>query len=188
MLLRPAVELDSPLRLVCTEGKAEDLEGELGKFGLDVVLSDSPLSPRVRVRAYSHLLGSSGVAIFGRGDRSRRYRIGFPGSLDGAPMLLPGEGTFLRRQMEGFFENAGIRPAIVGEFEDSALMKVFGQRGFGFFPAPEVIADEVARHYRVRPLGLLEGIEERYYAITVERKIRHPGVLAISDAARSGLG
>jgi LysR family transcriptional activator of nhaA len=188
ILLRPATELDGPLHLVCTEGKAEDLEGELGRFGLDVVLTDSPLSPRVRVKAYSHLLGSCGVTLFSRGDVSRRYRKGFPRSLDGAPMLLPGEGTVLRRQLESWFDRQGVRPVVVGEFEDSALMKVFGQRGLGLFPVPEFIADEVSRHYRVRPVAPLEGVEERFYAITVERRIRHPGVLAICDTAREHLG
>jgi LysR family transcriptional activator of nhaA len=186
-LVRPALSLEEPLRLVCREGRAEVLEGELGRFGLDVVLTDTPLSPAVRVKAFSHPLGACPVALFAKGDLVRRYGAEFPSSLDGAPFLLPATGTVARSQLDAGFDRIGVRPSVVGEFDDSALMKVFGQRGLGIFPAPEMIADEVCRQYRVKRLGILEGAEERLFAITLDRRIRHPAVAAICESARDQL-
>ncbi len=144
-----------------------------------------PPTRGVKVRAFSHLLGETEIALFGRADLARKVRRGFPGSLAEVPMLLPAENTVLRRSLDQWFDASGIRPNVVAEFEDSALMKVFGLRGRGAFPAASIIATEIEREYRVRQLGLLPGVHERLYAVTVERRIKHPAVMAICDAART---
>jgi LysR family transcriptional activator of nhaA len=116
-----------------------------------------------------------------------RLRRRFPQSLTGAPMLLPGEGTVVRRQLDDWFQATDIRPVVVGEFDDSALMKAFGEQGAGVFVGPTVIAEEIRRQYRVQPLGGIDAVRERFYAISYERRIKHPAVAAIAEAARSGL-
>jgi len=175
----------APVRLVCREDKPDRLIAELALHNLDVVLSDSPAPPHVNVKAFSHLLGDYSVTFFGKGEAAARHREGFPRSLNGAPLLLPTENTMLRRTLDDWMEAEGIRPAIVGEFEDSALLMAFGQRGAGLFPAPSPIAAEVERQYRVQEVGVLPGVRERLYAVSVERRIKHPAVAAIRDAARA---
>ena len=186
-LLEPALKLPEPIRLVCREDKPERLLAQLAVHDLDVVLSDGPVAPSLSVRAFSHLLGECGVMFFARAGLAASRRRKFPMSLDGAPMLLPTENTSLRRSLDQWFNARGIQPRIVGEFEDSALLKVFGQTGLGIFPAPSVIADEVQRQYQVRPVGRVDEVRERFYAISVERKLKHPAVIAISEEARHKL-
>jgi LysR family transcriptional activator of nhaA len=186
-LLRPALGRPDPVHLICREDRAEALEAELGSYSLDLVLADAPLSPRVRVRAYSHSLGASPVGFFATGAHSRKLRTGFPRSLDGFPVLLPAEDNAVRRALDAWFDRRGIVPHVVGEFEDSALMKVCGQRDLGAFPSPLIISDEVCRQYRVRPIGVAEGVEEAFYAITPERHIDHPAVRTICEVARESL-
>lgn len=186
-LLEAAVHLPEPVQITCEEGKLDYLLMELAGHRLDVVLSDQPLGAMVNVRAYSHLLGQCGVTVFGTAALARKYRAQFPKSLDGAPMLLPMRNTSLRRAMDQWFDSEGIQPKVVGEFEDSALLKVFGTEGAGLFAAPSAIEKEVCRQYRVRPIGELPKLQERYYAISAERKLRHPAVVAISEAARQEL-
>ena len=183
-LLEPALRLAEPVRLVCREDKAELLAAELARHELDVVLTDAPLSPLAGVKAYSHLLGECGVTILAPSASAARLRRGFPGSLDGTPFLLPTEGTALRRSLDQWFDAQGIRPAVAIECEDSALLKAFAQRGAGAFAAPSVLADEVARQHGVRRIGEAGSVRERFYAVTVERRIRNPAVAAISQAAR----
>lgn len=182
-LLEPAFKLPEPVRVQCIEDKPERLLAELAIHGLDLVLADAPFGPTVKVKAYSHLLGECGVSIFGVEPLARAYRRGFPLSLGGAPFLLPTADTTLRRLLDQWFEAQGIRPQIVGEFEDSALLKVFGQSGTGLFAVPSAIEAEVRRQYGVRLVGRVE-VRERFYAITVERKIKHPAVVAITEVAR----
>lgn len=186
-LLEPALHLEDSVQLLCDEGKLNDLLMELAAHRLDLVLSDSPIGSTVNVKAYSHLLGESSVTIFGESKLAAKYRRGFPMSLDGAPTLLPLGITALRRSLDHWFESQGIRPRIVGEFEDSALLKVFAQKGAGVFAAPSVIKEEICRQYRVRPIGEIVEVHERYYAISIERKLKHPGIVAIFDNARKGL-
>ena len=186
-LLRPALELDDPVHLVCNEGKLDDLLAELALHRLDLVLADAPISPTVNVRAFNHPLGECSVSVFAAPDLARKYRRRFPDSLDGAPMLLPGDKTSARRALDQWFDTAGVQPQIVAEFEDSALLKVFGQAGLGLFPAPSAIEDEIRRQYGVKLVGRLDEVRERFYAISVERRLRHPAVLAISNAARDEL-
>jgi LysR family transcriptional activator of nhaA len=177
--------LGNPVRLVCREDKPDRLIAELALHNLDVILTDSPAPPHVNVKAFSHLLGEYGVTLFGKPEAASRLRAGFPGSLNGAPLLLPTENTMLRRSLEEWLSSSGITPEVIGEFEDSALLMAFGQRGAGFFPAPSPIAAEVERQYKVTAVGVVPGVSERLYAISVERRITHPAVTAICDAARA---
>ncbi len=183
-LLEPALNLPERVRLVCYESTQTELLAKLAIHELDLVLSDSPIGPGVQVRAFNHVLGECGVSIFGTRDLADSYRRRFPTSLDGAPFLLPTSTTALRRELEHWFDAEDIRPAVVGEFDDSALLKVFGQAGAGLFAAPDVIEKEIRRQYGVRVIGRVESMKERFYAISVERKVKHPAVVAIADAAR----
>jgi LysR family transcriptional activator of nhaA len=187
-LIEPALKLKDPYRIICREGTNSELLGALAVHDIDVMLSDGPIDPAVNVKAFNHLLGECGVSLFGIPQLAAKYRAGFPQSLDGAPFLLPTSNATARRLLDEWFESKNIQPAIVAEFEDSALMKVFGQRGLGLFAASSVIAAEVQRQYGVRTIGRLEGVTERYYAISLDRKLKHPAVVAISDAARARLG
>ena len=186
-LIEPAIQLKEPVRVICREGRTDRLLAELAIHNLDVVLSDAPIPPAVKIRAYNHLLGESRVTFMASDRLARNCRKGFPESMNGAPILLPAEGTTLRGTLEQWFDTLEIRPMIVGEFEDSALLKAFGQAGVGIFAVPSVIQDEVRRQYGVEPIGVAEGIVERFYAISLERKIRHPAVEAICIAAKSVL-
>jgi LysR family transcriptional activator of nhaA len=186
-ILQPALTLDEPVHLVCREDAADVLLAELSNHQLDLVVMDSPVPPTVRVKAYSHLLGSCGVTFFGAGGLAARYRRGFPKCLDLAPMLLPTEGSALRRALDQWFQAHSVRPFIVGEFEDSALLKTFGQAAAGVFPAPTAIEKEVRRQYRATILGRTDEVVERFYAISVERKLRNPAVVAITETARKQL-
>ncbi len=186
-ILEPALRLAEPLRLEGIEDTPERLLAELAVFGLDVVLADAPVGPAVRVRAYNHLLGECSVSVFGADRLAKAYRRGFPRSLNGAPFLLPRQQSALRLALDDWFERAEARPHIVGEFDDSALMEVLGQAGLGLFPAPSPIAGEVCRQYDVRCVGTIESVRQRFYAITVDRKLKHPAVIAICEAARRKL-
>ncbi|MBK6690249.1 MAG: transcriptional activator NhaR [Deltaproteobacteria bacterium] len=186
-LLEPALRLDPPTQLVCREDKTERLLAELSLHSYDLVLADSPVTGSVRVRAFNHLLGECSVTAFGTKTLAERHRRGFPRSLDGAPVLLPTDNTLLRRSLDQWIETQNIRPRVVAEFEDSALLKVFGQKGEGIFFAPTVIEEEIRRQYEVVPLGRVPEVRERFYAITVERRIKHPAALAICEAARGQL-
>jgi LysR family transcriptional activator of nhaA len=186
-LLEPALRLPEPVRLVLREDKAERLLADLAIHALDLVLADAPVASTVKVRAYSHLLGECGVTIFGAPRLAQAHRRRFPASLDGAPFLLPTENTALRRSLEQWFEMNDVRPATVAEVEDSAVLKVFGQSGVGLFAAPTVVEAEVRRQYQVGVVGRVDPIRERFFAISVERKLTHPAVLAITTAARQDL-
>jgi LysR family transcriptional activator of nhaA len=186
-ILEPALRLPEPVRLEGIEDTPERLLAELAVFGLDVVLADTPVGPTVRVRAHNHVLGECGVSIFGADRLARAYRRGFPRSLDGAPFLLPRQHSALRLALDDWFERESVRPHIVGEFDDSALMNALGQAGVGLFPAPSPITRELCRQFSVRSLGTLEAVRQRFYAITVDRKLKHPAVIAICEAARRKL-
>jgi LysR family transcriptional activator of nhaA len=186
-LLAPAFALGEAVHVVCREGKHDELLAELAVHRLDIVFSDAPISPTVSVRAFNHLLGGCGLSFFATAELASQYRHKFPASLEGAPLLAPIENTAVRRDLELWFHTEDIRPKIVGEFEDTALMKVFGQDGIGLFPAPTVIEEEVCRQYKVRVVGRTDAVRERYYAISVERRLKHPAVLAICEAAREML-
>lgn len=186
-LLEPALHIAGPVQLTCQEGKLEQLLAELAVYKLDVVLSDAPIGPLVKVRAFNHLLGECSVSFFGAPTLAAAYRQHFPQSLQHAPLLAPTGNTVLRRNLDQWFDEQGLHPIIVGEFEDSALLKVFGQQGLGLFTAPSVIEAEVKRQYNVEVIGRVDAVKERFYAITVNRKLRHPAVIAMSDTAQQNL-
>jgi LysR family transcriptional activator of nhaA len=186
-ILKSALDLEEPVKLVCYEGKLNDLLSDLALHRLDVVLADSPLTPQVNVRAFNHLLGECDVTVFGTAQMARKYKRGFPASLSGAPMLLPTHNTTMRRALEQWFDASDIRPDTVHEFEDSALLKVFGEAGEGMIVVPTAIAAQVGHQYSLKAIGRIPEIIERFYAISVERRLKHPAVLAISEAARKDL-
>lgn len=183
-LIEPAMKLPDPVRIVCREDQPDRLLAALAIHQVDVVLADAPAPPSVRVRAFNHLLGECGVAFFAAPELAQRLRPGFPGSLNGAPFLLPGDNTALRRSLEQWFLHKRIHLGEINEFDDSALLKVFGQGGAGVFASPTPIADEIARQYCVEVIGKTEEVKERFYAITVEKRLTNPAVVAISSAAR----
>ena len=182
-LIEPALHLPEPVQVICEQGKSDNLLAQLAVHSLDVILTDAPLSPTMKLRAFSHLLGESSVSFFGTPELVKAYRRGFPRSLDGAPFLLPGANTMLRRSLDQWFDAQGIHPQVRGEFADPALLKVFGQYGVGLFPVRTAVEGETRQHYQVRLLGRVEAIRERFYAISLERKLKHPAVIAID---RSG--
>jgi LysR family transcriptional activator of nhaA len=186
-LLAPALRLGSGVHLVCREDKTDRLLVALSTHELDVVLADTPMGAGVSVRAFNHLLGESGVTVFGDKALAAKLRPGFPGSLGGAPMLAPTTNTVMRRSLDQFFGARDIRPRIVAEFDDSALLKAFGESGTGVFPAPSVIEEEVCRSAHVRVVGRLAEVRERLYAISIEKRLKHPAVVAISETARHEL-
>lgn len=186
-LLQTALELDDPVQLVLHEGKTNDLLAALGVQEYDVVLTDAPLGPPVRVKAFNHLLGGCDIGFFAEPNLARRHRKGFPRSLDGAPLLLPTPNTTLRQSLDTWFASLDVRPTVTAEIEDTALMKVFGQHGVGIVAAPIVVADEIRRLHGMHLVGRTDDVREHFYAITVERRITHPAVAAIADAARGGI-
>ncbi len=183
-LLEPAFRLEEAPLVVCLEGDVEQLIGRLAVHEVDLVLADAPLTSALHVRAFNHLLGETELTFFAAPALARALRRGFPRSLDGAPVLLPGGRTAMRRALEQWFDARELRPRAVGEFDDSALLKAFGQAGHGAFAAPTAIGDEIERQYAVEAVGRAEGLFERFYAITIERRIRHPAVAAVAQAAK----
>jgi LysR family transcriptional activator of nhaA len=184
-VIEPALRLGTPVQLRCEEGKTEALLAQLATHALDLVLTDQPVPASMPIRAYSHLLSSGGVSFFASASLRERLVGSFPSCLDGQPMLVPTPGSQLRGALERFFRRHEIAPRIVAEFEDSALLKAFGERGEGVFAGPTVIAAEIQQHYQVAEVGRVDEIEEKFYAVTVERRISHPAVMAIEAAARA---
>lgn len=182
-LLEPALQLAEPLRLVCHEDSLERLLSELALHNIDLILSDAPVTGAMKVRAFNHLLGESIVAVFGTKELARKYRTDFPKSLDGAPFLIQSRASAVSRSLEAWFNAHDLHPAIRAEFDDSALMKVFGQAGEGLFAAPLVMADEICRQHELELVGEIPSVREHFYAISAERRIKHPAVLAISESA-----
>jgi LysR family transcriptional activator of nhaA len=186
-LLQPALRLDPPAHLVVREGKIEQLVAELATHRLDMVLADHPYNAPSSIRIFHHRLGEGGVTFFAAAPLAARLRRKFPESLDGAPALLPTDNTPMRGSLESWFESVGIRPRILAEFEDSALLKVFGADAQGFFAMPSVAVESLARRYGVRVIGATEDCRERFFAISAERRLKHPAVIEITRTARSDL-
>lgn len=186
-LLEPAMQVVQPPRIICREGKAADLLAELAVHRLDIVIADSPMPRSVDVRGFSHLLGECGLTFFATAELARQHAGAFPNCLNDAPLLLPGADVAVRPKLTRWLSDKHIRPRITGEFDDGALMKAFGQAGVGIFAAPSAIAEQVMRQHEVVSIGSTEELIEQFYAISVERKLTHPSVLAISHAARQEL-
>ena len=182
--LLPAMELSEHIHLVCQEGKEENLLSELAIHNLDVVLADVPIPSGLSVKAYSHLLYECGISFFAIDKLAAPLKEKFPYSLDKTPMLLPMVNTALRGRLDRWFDELDILPHIIGEFDDSALLKVFGQAGNGVFAAPQVIEKEILEQYQVEIIGRTNEVVEKFFAISVERIIKHPAVAAIFEAAR----
>ncbi len=186
-LLDPALHLPEPVRLVCREDGLERLLEALGRHELDVIISDAPLPPGGAVRAWDHALGVSDMTLLGTAELARARRRTFPASLDDAPLLLPLASTVLRRNLDAWFASLDVRPRIVAEAEDSALLKAFAADGMGLMFAPSVVAKIVSSRYGLVSAGATDAVRERYYAITGERRLVHPAIVAIREAARGGL-
>lgn len=186
-ILEPVTAMPEPVQMVCIEGKLDGLFAELTEHRLDLLISDAPLPPPLRVRAFNHLLGECMVTVFGTAALAKEFNRGFPRSLQGAPMLLPTPNTVLRRAVDQWFDSEGIRPKVVAEFEDSALLTTFGQKGLGMFVTPSVVEKEICEQFAVEIIGRLEAVKERFYVISLERRIKHPAVVEITREARQSL-
>jgi LysR family transcriptional activator of nhaA len=187
LLLKPAFDQGHAYRLVLRVDKTDRLLASLAVHALDLVLSDQPVPPSLALRAHGHLLGESGVTVFATTTLAKRYRRGFPHSLDQAPFVLQTENTALRTALDAWFVAARIRPRVVAEAEDMGMLQVLGQQGLGLFAAPTVAARAIERQHGVRAVGELGAVKERFFAVTVERKLRHPAAVAISSSARAEL-
>jgi LysR family transcriptional activator of nhaA len=186
-LLAPAFAVEEEVQITCVDGAPDRLLAELALHELDLVVSDFPAPPRLGMKAFNHLLGDCGVTFFATAALARRHRRGFPRSLTGAPLLIPAGNTTLRRSLERWFDAHDIHPRIRGEFADSALLKAFGGFGEGIFAAPTVVEAEVKRMYGVEVVGRERALREQFYAISVEKRIKHPAVLAITQTARDAM-
>ncbi len=186
-LLSPTLQMAEDIRLVCHEDRLESLFAELSIHKLDLVITDRPMPAEIGVKGFSHLLGESSTAFYACEELAEQFREGFPASLDGAPMLIPGVDSAQRFNLERWFALNGISPRIKGEFDDTALMKAFGQGGVGIFPAPAVISKEAFNQHGVEVVGQAEDLKVRYYAVSAERKLRHFAVVAISESAQHSL-
>ena len=186
-VLEPVMSMQENVKLICHEAPLVDLLADLSVHKLDLVLADAPISPTLNVKAYNHLLGESGITFFASKKEANRYRRRFPDSLDGAPMLMPTNSSSLRRALDQWFEREGIKPQIVAEIEDRALMKAFGEAGTGIFTTPTAVEDDVIAKYGVKVVARTNDIQERFYAISAERRIKHPAVATIAEAAKESL-
>ncbi len=183
-LIKPALYISNQVRVVCREDQADRLLAELAVNELDAVLADAPMGAEVKVRAFNHLLGECGVSFYATRKLAAAHRVRFPRSMERAPLLLPTGNTAIRPRLDQWFEKHGIRPSILGEFDDFALMRTFGEAGLGVIPAPSVLERELRRRYGFERIGRAENVRAQFYAISVERKIKNPAVAAICDTAR----
>lgn len=181
-LLEAALRLPERVKLVCYEDKFESLLGDLTVHKLDVVLTDRPAPSGTTLRVFSHLLGESDIALFGTPELAQRYRDNFPDSLNGAPLLLPTRNNLIRGRIDHWFETRSLRPDVVGEFDDNALLNTFGRSGLGLFPAPSALAADVHEQFGAEQIGKLDQVHEQFYAVSNERKIKHPAIEAILSA------
>jgi len=183
--LIPALHMDEPVRMICREATLDSLLAELAVHRIDLLLADRPIPATVSMRGSSHKLGECAVSFLATQKIKRHLKGGFPNCLNGAPILLPSSGNQLRSGIDQWLDKHRIRPRIIAEFDDSALMKAFGQRGEGIFVAPAAIKAEVERQYKVTAIGRVDAVRERFYAISAERRVLHPVVSTVVEAART---
>jgi LysR family transcriptional activator of nhaA len=183
-ILKPLFKLSSPVHVLCREGKLEDLLAQLATLRLDIVIADEPAPTSLKFKTFNHLLGTSSVTFCAVPPLARKLTQGFPKSLDNAPTLLPTQNANLRRALEEWFQSLRIKPWIVGEFEDAALMKVVAAEGQGVLPVPSVIAQEAVKRYKLKIVGITHKCQEQFYAITGERRLTHTAVVSITENAR----
>ncbi|MDJ0880106.1 MAG: transcriptional activator NhaR [Gammaproteobacteria bacterium] len=186
-VLEPVLQMSESINLICHEAPLVDLLADMSVHKLDAVLSDSPLNPSLNIRAYNHSLGESGITFFAIPRQAKKLEKNFPENLNDFPFLMPSKSSTLRRNLENWFEQQGIKPRVVAEFEDRALMKAFGERGTGVFTSPQTMEKDVLEKYGVRVIGRTEEVREHYYIISPERRIKNPAVTAITEAARNYL-
>lgn len=186
-LIEPALHLGERVQVICREGRPERLLRDLAVHEMDVILSDAPMPPSLNVKAFSHLLGECGISFFAKPELAPVLRRRFPRSLHGAPFLLPSGNTTFRRSLDQWFEEQGVHPAMLGEFDDFALLRTFAEAGMGAFAAPAVLDREMKAGYGLTKFGHTDAVRGRFYAISVERRLRHPAVVAISEAGRQNL-
>jgi len=186
-ILKPALQIPEPVRMICREASLDALLAELAVHRLDLVLADRPIPPTVSTRGFSHKLGECAVSFFATEKLEKKLIGDFPRCLDGAPLLLPSSGNQLRSGIDQWLDKHRIHPHMIAEFDDSALMKAFGQEGAGIFIAPAAIEAEVELQYQVTAIGRVDEVKEPFYAISVERRILHPVVSAVMEAARESL-
>ncbi|MDO8834156.1 MAG: transcriptional activator NhaR [Vicinamibacterales bacterium] len=183
-LIEPALGLSQPVQLICREDRSlEGFLGDLAVHNVDIVVADAPAGPGLAVRLQSYLLRECGTSFFGSRPLASSLRKRFPMSLDGAPFLLPGRDAVLRRSLERWFESQNVRPRIVAEIDDHALVKVLGQTGLGVFASPSIVDAEVRKHYDVQVIGRVDGLRQRFYVVSADRRLSHPAVVAICQAA-----
>ena len=187
-VIKPVLFIEEQMHLICREGKLASLLSELSVNQLDLVIADRPMPTNLNVRAYNHLLGESNLAIFGTKTLLESHQdLSFPDVLNNAPFLMPGEDFTFQEKLISWFESNKLYPNVVGEFDDSALLKSFGQAGVGFFAAPAAIAEYICQQYGVEKIGVVEGVVEELYAITTQRRITHPAVVAINTVATENI-
>jgi LysR family transcriptional activator of nhaA len=184
-LLEPILAVDPTMRLICREGSVQDLLAALALFRIDVVLADAPIAPGLKIKGFSHLLGETGLTFFAAGELLKRHPGRFPKRLDRAPFLAPGEGAVQRRLLEDWFERSEIRPTVRAEFDDSALLHAWGAKGIGFFAGPTSVEKEIREQFGVEVVGRDAGLRERIYAITPDRRLKHPAVVTLVEQART---
>ena len=183
-VLKPALQMPAPVRMICREASLDTLLAELAVHRLDLVLADRPIPATVSTRGFSHKLGECAVSFFATAKLKKKLKGDFPRSLDGAPILLPSSGSQLRSGIDQWLDKHRIHPRMIAEFDDSALMKAFGQEGAGIFIAPAAIKAEVEWQYQVTEIGRVDEVKERFYAISIERRVLHPVVSIVVEAAR----
>jgi LysR family transcriptional activator of nhaA len=186
-ILEPALQMSEPVRMICHEASLDSLMAELAIHRLDLVLADRPIPPTVSTRGFSHKLGECAISFFATEALKKKLKGDFPRCLDGAPLLLPSGGNQLRSGIDHWLDKHRLYPRVIAEFDDSALMKAFGQEGSGIFIAPAAIEAEVERQYQVTAIGQIEDVKERFYAISVERRVKHPVVSIVLKTAREKL-
>lgn len=186
-LLEPALKLAEPIRLICREGRLESLLSELSVHRLDMIIADRPMPPHLNVRGFNHLLGESGLTVFGASALVKNLVGEFPLCLNQAPFLLPGDDAAIRPKLEQWLDSHNLHPVISGEFDDSALMKSFGQAGAGLFAAPSTNAAHICEQYKVKVVGKIDTVMEQLYMISTERQLTHPAIVAISEKGREDL-
>ena len=186
-LIEPIFGVGKLVRVACREASFEHLLAELTTHELDVVISDKAVGPDASIRAYNHFLGETGVIFMAERKLAMKYRRGFPRSLDAAPVLLPTEHAGVRRSLDQWFHELGVQPRVVGEFQDYALLRIFGEAGKGIFPVPSLFRSDMEKHHRMSLVGKTDTVYGRFYAISLERRPTHPGVVAICDTAKTRL-
>ena len=184
-IIKPIFNLEQPVQAVCREGKAADLLAQLAAYRLDIVLADEPAPSSLPIKVFNHLLGECGVTFCAERKLAAALKRRFPQSLTDAPVLLPASNAALRRSLEKWFQTQQIRPRLVAEFDDAALMTVAAVDGLGFFAVPTLVVKEAVARYGFQIIGRAEECRQQFYAISAERKLTHPAVLAITSQARA---